>query len=570
MRLRYLHLQDEAPLQAITIPFGQETVLGRNCAIRFIVGVNGSGKSRLLRALTQLFLTLELNPEGRPPFPVTLVYDLAHHPDTLEPFPRTIFLRYEGRGSPLLWRAHQPAPNPPAPFTTPDEWQSYLQAFPEIPTGAYGQKSRFFLPQTVLAYSSGLSRDWEALFAPRHTAMVAEQEEMVEERPFGWNIQQEIQYLLTSDAELAQPLIEAQEKLDPERYTLLESETETGYFVSAPVLKLALCAVALHQARQDLPATAGEAEKEAIRQRVQTAMRSQKTQSGLRGLLDEVGWLWPVTVTLTLDPTHVAKGKLRQWESIYALFRAIATLNLVEPDPGQAETFVFDLYDTLNRDDRDNRVLAALIDAFQPGEPVTAFTIFRQLYRWQTAGYLRELTLTLQKEGVDDLLLYDWLSDGEQLFLGRMALFHLLQEEQDALLILDEPETHFNDVWKRRIVDIIDDSLRQQHHEVLISTHSSIALTDVFDTEITLLKDGNATRPAVRTFGASPSQLMIYLFNAPDSMGQRAMEYLDEQLDREWTAEEIPELDNLIDNLAAGYHRAELRAIRDRLHAAQN
>ena len=151
-----------------------------------------------------------------------------------------------------------------------------------------------------------------------------------------------------------------------------------------------------------------------------------------------------------------------------------------------------------------------------------------------------------------------------------MALFHLLQEEQDALLIFDEPETHFNDVWKRRIVDIIDDSLRDQHHEVIISTHSSIALTDVFDTEITVLKNGVATRPAVRTFGASPSQLMIYLFNAPDSMGQRAMEYLDAQLDRTWTAHDIPELDNLLENLAAGYHRAELRAIRNRLNVAQD
>ncbi len=316
MRLRYLHLEDEAPLQNITIPFGQETVLGRNCAIRFIVGVNGSGKSRLLRALTQLFLALELNPGRRPPFPVTLVYDLARHPETAEPFPRTIFLRYDGRDSKRIWDAY-PLVDPSISITSPDGWQNYLEAESmKIPESAYGRQSDFFLPQTVLAYSSGLSRDWEALFAPLHTAMMAEQEELVEERPVGWSIQQEIQYLLTSDPELAQPLLDAQEKLDPERYTLLESETETGYFVSAPVLKLALCAVALHQARQDLPATAGEAEKSAIRQRVQAAMRSQKAQSGLRGLLDEVGWLWPVTVTLTLDPTVVTKGKLRQWERL--------------------------------------------------------------------------------------------------------------------------------------------------------------------------------------------------------------------------------------------------------------
>jgi energy-coupling factor transporter ATP-binding protein EcfA2 len=530
MRLRYWHLEDEAPLQNITIPFGQERVLGRNCAIRFIVGINGSGKSRLLRALAQLFLTLERNPNGRPPFPVTLVYDLAWHPETKEPYQRTIFLRYDGRGSELVWRVHQPAPEPAAPCTTPAAWDSYLQTYEEIPTSAYGQQASFSLPQTLLAYSSGLSRDWEALFAPLPIDTATEQEEIPEERPAAWSVQQEIQYQLTSGTESAQRFLEAQEKLDPERYTLLENETEKGFFVSGPVLKLAMCAVALHQARQDLPATAGDQEKEAIRQRVRQAVNSQRVQSGLRGLLDEVGWLWPVTVTLTLDPTRVAKGKVQQWAELVDRCRQRATCHLTEPDPGQAETFIFDLFDPLRWEDQDGRVLAALIDLFRPtesSEPVTALAIFKQLYRWHTAGYLRELTMSLQKEGVDDLLLYDWLSDGEQLFLGRMALFHLLQDEQDALLILDEPETHFNDVWKRRIVDIIDDSLRDQHHEIVISTHSSIALTDVFHTEVALLNNGNASQPVIRTFGASPTEIMRSVFGAPDSVGQRASEFLE-------------------------------------------
>jgi len=104
----------------------------------------------------------------------------------------------------------------------------------------------------------------------------------------------------------------------------------------------------------------------------------------------------------------------------------------------------------------------------------------------------------------------------------------------------------------------------------VISTHSSIALTDVFDTEITLLKNGAASRPAIRTFGASPSEIMVYVFDAPDSMGQRAMEFLDDQLEREWTVDELEELDQLLRVVSNGYHRGELSVIRRRLGVTQD
>src|SRR6266700_2002879 len=88
MRLRYLHIPDLVPLRNITITFGHEPILGRKCTIHFIVGVNGTGKSRLLRAITEVFLYLEKG--NVPPFPVTIAYDLGQE--------RTIYYRYTGAG----------------------------------------------------------------------------------------------------------------------------------------------------------------------------------------------------------------------------------------------------------------------------------------------------------------------------------------------------------------------------------------------------------------------------------------------------------------------------------------
>jgi predicted ATP-binding protein involved in virulence len=108
------------------------------------------------------------------------------------------------------------------------------------------------------------------------------------------------------------------------------------------------------------------------------------------------------------------------------------------------------------------------------------------------------------------------------------ALCHLLQGQQDALLLLEEPETHFNDKWKREIVDIIDDAIGNTANDVLISTHSAIVLSDVFNDEIVMVEknaNGSGVRTVVEpTFAADPSALMMTVFGAEDSIGELSPE----------------------------------------------
>jgi len=206
---------------------------------------------------------------------------------------------------------------------------------------------------------------------------------------------------------------------------------------------------------------------------------------------------------------------------------------------------------------------------FLGGPESSPFDSFKTLLDLRRQGLLTDVQIAVRKADLDDILLFDELSDGEQVYLGRMALFHLLQGESDALLLLDEPEVHFNDKWKREIVDIIDEALKDHASDVLIATHSSITLTDVFNDEIILFRkrEGRAEPVELRssTFGADPSEVMIRLFGVPDSMGARALEWLDGQLDREWTHNNVPELEGLLQRIGPGFHRSELRGILRRL-----
>lgn len=558
MRLRYLHVEGLPPLNDIAIPFGYERILGRECAIRFIVGVNGSGKSRLLQAIAEIFLTLEAR--RLPPFPVTLAYDLGKQGQSDESDQRrTIYLRHpdSGASSAVLIEFERVLPS-----LSRNEWstletikaEQWMDSSFERPYSVRNGPYRgddlpgvgsinSFLPQVVLAYTSGATGSWTALFTPDQgdeEAVFSSLPELPgreQERPLNWDQRKEADYQRTlQDA----PVAEADITLESSESIAGPDDLRTrsiGLYVSPDALKLAFCAVALHQLARDVLDMPTEEAEQAFLDRIERAQRDDERLSGLRGLLSKVDWLWPVTITLHIN-LQTERLTRQQRSDLARLYRS-ATSVVRESVVGTSRRLIYDLRrPLLNRDNLNPTTVAALIEAIVARDEgddreITPFDVFSRLRNWQQDGILDNVTITLRKRGVQDVLLYDWLSDGERVFLGRMALFQLLGGESDALVLLDEPETHFNDVWKREIVDIIDTSLQQSPSEIVISTHSSITLTDVFETEITLLRKDPSTgtivsvRPQMPTFGASPTEIMTGIFNASEPVGQRATEFLD-------------------------------------------
>ena len=138
-------------------------------------------------------------------------------------------------------------------------------------------------------------------------------------------------------------------------------------------------------------------------------------------------------------------------------------------------------------------------------------------------------------EGGAECPLPTWLSDGEQSFLGRMCLFSLLGATE-ALILLDEPEVHFNDYWKRQIVYLLDEVLQGRHSHVLMATHSSIVLTDVSSEDIIVLnREGpyatQAFNPSIHTFAADPSDILVHVFGAPQAAGEQSVTRIQQVLD---------------------------------------
>jgi predicted ATPase len=566
MRLRYLHLQNYPPLSDVKVCFASGSPLAHDCAIRFVVGVNGSGKSNLLRAVAEVFLAL--NDLRVPPFPVSLIYELGERSSNNH---RTLLLHCPGtRSKASLWVHERFAfndQNGQEVFATCLEHLT-LKGMPAVPgftpliePGNWPLRDStpplMALPAAVLAYTTGDLRPWRSVWSRNQDArgLLTDAEEFAnEERPAGWTEADEARASIDGGTFNEEP--ESSSRV----YAKPESTYRRPILVDATLLKCALLAVALHHVLKD------EVEQD----------------PALQELLERGSWHHLVSVRFR---SHL---QIKDWsrkicETAHDWWLCAGEV-IAEPHPLETRrTLLFDLRGAFSAQDLTLRTVSNTITTCTTqgealwtllgGADFTSFELFTRLLELKQAGLFDDLLLRLRSQPVPEtdaeqseqdigVLRYEELSDGEQMVLGRMALFYLMQGQQDALLLLDEPETHFNDKWKREIVDIIDNAIGMTANDVLISTHSAIVLSDVFQDEIVLLEkqDGGSRRVelASPTFGADPGEIMMRVFNTPDCVGKRAQEWLESH---DWSSMTPEELEDLISKVGPGFYRTELRTL---------
>ncbi len=639
MRLRYLHLPRCGPLTDTAVIFGREDLitkaldLPRKGSLNFVVGVNGSGKSSLLRAIYLIFRSLKLR--ERPALPVTLAWDRTMGDEAV-----TALLHSTNRKDAHSFFATF---KPVRAIARRLDWEEITSALSkeashpmveglEILTGLDAiTDSRLLarLPKRVIAYTSGADDPWVQLdhpvFHPRDEEEGQYQTE--DERPQGWSMDREweeeqpirISNVLTryglkvsgTIGQVGELTSETVERLRQELGSLgaisqkvftnrmaREEPLDDSYFRLAPRhLRFAGITLALWQAAKELSGRTEEHEREALRHNLLNQRGSVDKPKDARRVLNEIDWFRPTHLSLTY---HDADNRVssRQHQELFSL---VALADEVVAQPLGRQRAVFSLGPSgrislteklkdafpLGIPSKGIEFIADRVDACKTGSEAflrvlsadqdidsTPMDVFSRLRDWERTGLLEEITLTVKRlhrpesadgEPDDTIVTYDQLSDGEQMLLGRMGLIFLLRGQDGSLLLLDEPETHFNDVWKREIVEMVDMGLlNSTEANVILATHTSIALTDAFAAEVTVLdkKEGGITARGITggLFGADPGEVAMNLLGAESNIGSRSIELLDQLLKTEWKDRES-ELEAILNVLGSSFHRAELRAI---------
>lgn len=163
-----------------------------------------------------------------------------------------------------------------------------------------------------------------------------------------------------------------------------------------------------------------------------------------------------------------------------------------------------------------------------------AYTVLKEYlneYYCYDMGFLYKI----KEDG--DLYQSSSLSDGQRALLYRFAIVNLLKnEEEKCLLLLDEPETYFNEYWKSYFVYLLWETLKDKPHDVFIATHSAMLITDTKPEEVHRIVDTHDGayhyKPQVNTYGVSVVDIGKYLFMMESDIGNRAKKEIKEVLNQ--------------------------------------
>jgi restriction system-associated AAA family ATPase len=142
-----------------------------------------------------------------------------------------------------------------------------------------------------------------------------------------------------------------------------------------------------------------------------------------------------------------------------------------------------------------------------------------------------ELKLKLTNGNIVDYLS---LSDGEHQFINIFGTI-LMTNDDNSIFLLDEPETHFNPIWRRLFVSNLKGITKRRKQDLYITSHSPFIVSDIQKDNVYIFERVSKGHieikpPIVETFGSSFSNILKMVFGMEDIMSEQGKTFIDDLL----------------------------------------
>lgn len=520
MRLERVRIQNYKCLRDVAVDFSSPAGEEDRFSAQFLAGVNGSGKSCFLEALGLIFTRIM---QGEVPgFPFELVYWIQGEKARVRVVPADPRSKKRRKLEVSVTR------------------EDRTEKFHRIPEE--------YQPRRIVACSSGVNHlmDSVLLTSPRASLASDLYDLSFQEDEEG---QREMSWLL-------------------ERYRALDTDPRI-FSIDEKSAKLVVPVLfAVVPGFQDEKAAGG--------------------YFGLRKkLTDRIdGRFAPMAFSLTVDETRLQdflgkQAKSPQYGLLAKLFRSepkergdplhswMVRRPMLEENGGEpaykaaermSQTAVF-CFEPWQEGEAEGRMWNRRLSEEFDGDPMLLLNVLAAAWR---SGILRDVQLAFRRGKQKAVLGMETLSDGELMWLARMGLVLMsrLPRSSDTLFLFDEPDVHFNNEWNMDFVNTLRQCSRLSEegldHEFVITTHSTLLLTDAYAEQIHLFsaQEGGVRveSPAISPFAAQQDELSRQLFSA-QPVGSYAMRRVQAALERAETPEELYEL---IQETGPGYQRFRL------------
>lgn len=174
---------------------------------------------------------------------------------------------------------------------------------------------------------------------------------------------------------------------------------------------------------------------------------------------------------------------------------------------------------------------------------LTNAEFFKSLESTYISDLIQEVRVKVKKENVHGDITFKELSEGEQQLLTVIGLLRFTKEEE-SLILLDEPDTHLNPLWKWKYMNLLEEySGKEETSQILMTTHDPLVIGGLTKEEIRIFQsvkkvdeDGEEYQQ-VETFEPDfdPKGLGVAgiltseFFNLPSTLDEDTLEVLNER-----------------------------------------
>ncbi|MBP6281955.1 MAG: AAA family ATPase [Leptotrichiaceae bacterium] len=114
---------------------------------------------------------------------------------------------------------------------------------------------------------------------------------------------------------------------------------------------------------------------------------------------------------------------------------------------------------------------------------------FKALESTYISKLMEEVRIKVKKENVDGSITFKELSEGEQQLLTVLGLLKFTKDE-DSLILLDEPDTHLNPLWKWKYFEYLDKVVKNPDStQLIINTHDPLVIGNLKKEEVRIFKN---------------------------------------------------------------------------------
>jgi predicted ATPase len=121
---------------------------------------------------------------------------------------------------------------------------------------------------------------------------------------------------------------------------------------------------------------------------------------------------------------------------------------------------------------------------------VTRVKFFKMLEGVFLSDLLFQIRLFVKKEGAQEAIDFNELSEGEQQVLLIIGLLKFMKEKE-SLFLLDEPETHLNPNWRYNFLSMLEEEFKKvEKSHIIIATHDPLLVGSLTRKQVQVFSDG--------------------------------------------------------------------------------